>query len=87
MSLMTLGMMTMSLMTLGMMTLRMMTLSTKTRSIENLFVTLSINDIQTKTKLNITAQSFQFSYADCHYAECRVLIIVMVNVAMLNAVR
>jgi hypothetical protein len=57
----------------GAMTFSIMTLSKK-----DLFVTLSINDIQHK--------SHSEKHSVCHYAECRDLCIIMLNVTMLSVV-
>ncbi len=56
------------------MTIGITTFSLTTLSAKGLYMTLSINDTQRDNSL---------PYADCSYAECNVLFIVMLNVIML----
>jgi hypothetical protein len=75
-SITTLSITTLSITTLSITTLSITTLCITTLSIKDLYVKLSIGD-RIKT-LGITTF--------CHYAECRVLFIIKLNVIMLNVI-
>jgi hypothetical protein len=75
------GATTLCILTLSTMTLSIMTFSITTPSIGSFHGTLRISD--SITTLNIT---MVYYYAECHYAECRILFTIFLNVGMLSVV-
>jgi hypothetical protein len=76
---MTLSITTLSITTFSITTLSMMTHSITTLSITGLYVTLSLSETQHKQHSALLCH-----YDERHYAECRVFLIIMLNVVKLS---